>query len=209
MNQNGNLGITTAILFIGLVLIAAIASSVLIGNSTKVNNEYDLNKITNEAVDGIITYIEVKDIIGKYYNDNGDQRIEKIAILIKPLVSCTIDVTQLMVKLCNGQDIRVLSYSGQSDFISTNSLFEHPRWDTFTTDQFGFIAIQDTDRSLVDYNTINANTDAAYLVLKLPDGFTLRNGDFLTITLFPSTGMTRTFTVEAPLPITSIVTLYP
>ncbi|MCX6665453.1 MAG: hypothetical protein NT038_05265 [Euryarchaeota archaeon] len=208
MNQNGNLGITTAILLIGFILIAAIASSVIVGNSTN-GDENSLKQITDEAVSEISTYIQVKDIMGKYYNVDGYQSIKKIVVLIKPLVSCTIDVTQLMVKLCNGQDIRVLSYSGQSDFISTNSLFEHPLWETFTTDQFGFIATLDTDRSLVDYNTINANTDAAYLILKLPEGFTLRNGDILTITLFPSTGMTRILTVEAPLPINSIVTLYP
>ena len=112
-----------------------------------------------------------------------------------------------MIKLCNGEKIKMLFYSGQAEFIHSSSLFEHPIWNTIENETFGFIVTLDKDRSLVDHNTINDNTDMAYIIIKLSEDFAMKKGDRITTTFFPSAGIEKTMTLEAPLPMKRIVTL--
>lgn len=72
---------------------------------------------------------------------------------------------------------------------------------------FGFIVILDKDQSIIDYGTINDNTDMTYIIIKLPNDFTMKKGDTLELTLSPSTGVTKTINLKAPLPIKQIVAL--
>ena len=206
MDIHGATGVATAILLLSFILIGATAASVIMGDNGE-DPEENYEEILNEALDEISTYIQIKDVLGKYYTVEEDQHIQKIAILIKPLFSTDIDATTLMIKLNNGKQIKILYYNSQAEFISSNSLFEHPIWDTLIDTDFGFIVVLDSDQSIIDYETINDNTDMTYLILKLPTEFTLKKGDSLEITLFPSTGITKTIHLKAPLPIKQIVSL--
>ncbi|MCK5111929.1 MAG: hypothetical protein KAQ84_00155 [Thermoplasmatales archaeon] len=205
MNNNGATGIVAAIMLGGIILIAGAAASVMMGNTNEGLEEYE--QILNEALDEISNYIQIKDIVGKYYSMEREKRIQKIAILVKPLFSIDVDTSEFIIKLTNGEQIKMLYNNGQTEYIHSNSLFEHPLWNDMRESEFSFIAILDKDRSLIDYNIINDNTDMAYIIIKLPEEFTMKKGDTMTITLFPSTGVTRTTTVKAPLPLQSIVSL--
>ena len=206
MNNQGATGIATAILLISFILIGATAASVIMGDSGN-NPEENYEEILEEALDEISTYIQIKDALGKYNSTTEEQHIQKIAILIKPLFSIDIDASKLMIKLNNGKQIKMLYYNKQAEFISSNSLFEHPIWTTMTDTDFGFIVILDKDQSIIDYGTINDNTDMTYIIIKLPNDFTMKKGDTLELTLFPSTGITKTINLKAPLPIKQIVAL--
>ena len=206
MDTQGATGIATAILLLSFILIGATAASVIMGDTGE-DSEENYEEILNEALDEISTYIQIRDVLGKYYPVEEDQHIQKIAILIKPLFSINIDASELMIKLNNGQQIKMLYYNRQAEFIESHSLFEHPIWNNMTDTNFSFIVILDKDRSIRDYDTINDNTDMAYIVIKLSEGFTMEKGDTLEITLFPSTGITRIITVEAPMPMKQIVSL--
>lgn len=206
MNNWGSTGITSVILLISFILIAVTVASVLTGGTvTNGTSEEDLEQILNEVLDEITTYIQIKDKIGKYYGTYGNQKIEKIAILIKPLVSQEINISELTIKLCNGNNIKILDYSGNTEDIGSNHFFEHPIWDDITVNNFGFIVTHDKDNSLKDYNTINENTDMAYIIIKLSEGFTMTQGENLVVTLFPSTGLQKTTVLEAPLPMKPVV----
>ena len=206
MNNQGVTGIATAILLISFILIGATAASVIMGDSGN-NPEENYEEILEEALDEISTYIQIKDALGKYNSTTEEQHIQKIAILIKPLFSIDIDASKLVIKLNNGKQIKMLYYNRQAEFISSNSLFEHPIWTTMTDTDFGFIVILDKDQSIIDYGTINDNTDMTYIIIKLPNDFTMKKGDTLELTLFPSTGITKTINLKAPLPIKQIVAL--
>lgn len=206
MNNQGATGIATAILLISFILIGATAASVIMGDSGN-NPEENYEEILEEALDEISTYIQIKDALGKYNSTTEEQHIQKIAILIKPLFSIDIDASKLVIKLNNGKQIKMLYYNRQAEFISSNSLFEHPIWTTMTDTDFGFIVILDKDQSIIDYGTINDNTDITYIIIKLPNDFTMKKGDTLELTLFPSTGVTKTINLKAPLPIKQIVAL--
>jgi len=102
----------------------------------------------------------------------------------------------------------MLDYCGNAVFIDSNSLFEHPIWNNISYSNFGFIVIHDKDRSLVDYNAINDNTDMAYIIINFSEEFSMTKGETMDVTLFPSSGIKRTITLDAPLPMKQLVNLY-
>jgi len=206
MSNWRNTGITTIILLTILLLVGLTVASVITGENTQYTNEQNYDQMTEEVINEISTYIQIKDQKGKYYNINGTQKIEKIALLISPLVSQDIDVTQLTIQLDNGEKVKILSFDGNASKIDSNTLFNHPIWKNLTGNNFGFISIVDLDNSLIDHNAINDYSDNIYVVFKLPNDMTLEKRDKLIVTLFPSTGITRTTLLEAPLPIHPIVT---
>ena len=71
---------------------------------------------------------------------------------------------------------------------------------------FGFISVVDLDESLVDFNVINDYSDNAYVVFRLPNDMALLKYEKITVTLFPSTGITRTIALKAPMPMSSVIT---
>jgi archaellin len=113
MNDQAKLGMIAGILLLGFILIGAVSASVIMTNSTNFSEE-DLNKITNEVVDEICTYLQIKHIVGKYQVTQGEQKIQKIAILVKPLVSQDIDVSHMTIELSNGEQFTLLYYNGTS-----------------------------------------------------------------------------------------------
>jgi len=131
MNKLGSIGITTGVLLIGLIIITATAASV-INNQTGGISEENIEHMLDEVLNEITTYIQIKDKIGKYYTTNNQKQIEKIAILIKPLISQNIDISDLTIKLCNGEDIKILTYSKNSEVIGSEKLFDHKIWNKIT-----------------------------------------------------------------------------
>ena len=204
MNKWGSTGIVSAIILIGFILSAIAVASIITGETQETITEQDTEEIADQVLDEITTYIQIKDQVGKYYTTYGEKKIEKIALLIKPLIIQDIDVTGLTIKITNGYDVKILNYSGKAEFIGKSSLFEHEIWNEITYDSYGFIAILDKDRSLVDYNVING--DMAYVIIKLDESFSIPQRETITVTLFPSSGIARTTILKAPLAIKPIAT---
>ena len=208
-DNGGSVGVTMIFVLMASVLVGVIAASVIIGGADGSSPEDDLAEFTeqilDETIDEITTYIQIPERYGKYYGESQQQKIEKIALEIKSLVSKTIDLTNLTIKLYNGETILTLFYSGNSEFIGSNSLFSHPLWNTLTEYDFGFIVTHDNDNSIVEYDAITENTDRAYLVIQLPTSMTMQKGETLTVKLVPATGIIRSIELKAPLPIKSVV----
>lgn len=206
MNTEGNLGLITGILLIIFMLIGATAASVIMNGSGDVSEE-DYTQMVNEVVDELTTYIQIKDVIGKYERIQGEYTIQKIAIMIRPLVSTTVDTSTMSIKISDGEYLNILFPSGQASFIGSYSLFDHPLWKNTTQGTFSFIITIDEDHSLLDH-VINKNTDTAFIIINLPDNLFMKNGDTMTVTLLPAPGAQRTVTLEAPLPTMHVVSLY-
>ena len=208
-DDGGSVGVTMILVLVASVLIGATAASVIMGEADGTSPEDDLaefaEQILDETIDEITTYIQIPERYGKYYGEPRQQKIEKIALEIKSLVSKTIDLSNLTIKLYNGDMILTLFYSGNSEFIGPNSLFEHPLWNTLTEHDFGFIVTHDNDNSIVEYDAITENTDRAYLVIHLPDSMTMQKGETLTVKIVPTAGIIRSIELKAPLPIKSVV----
>ena len=160
------------------------------------DDEYS-NMISN-VLNDISSYIQIKDMIGKY----SDGEIHQVAILMSSLLKTNIDISNITIKLAGNDDVRIQQYNGVVKEIGSESLFTHSIWKNVTTDTFALLVIRDSDNSLE--NDI-LNNDLAYIVIELPNG--MKKGELLEVTLFPSLGVQRTIVLEAPLPIKSVVRL--
>jgi len=207
MDTHAQLGAIAGILLLVFILIGAVSASVII-TETQNASEGDFNTMTNEIVDELCSYLQIKQIIGKYQTIQGEQRINKIAILIKPFVSQTIDLSHMSIELCNGEKYQLLSYNGTAGSLHSGSLFDHSAWNALTNETYGLLSTIDDDNSLIDAHLINKNTDMAFLIIHLPDDAAVPQGVQLRITIRPSPGISRTVTLDTPLPIQSIVMLY-
>jgi archaellin len=207
MNDQAKLGVIAGIMLIGFILIGAVSASVILTN-TGGTSEEDLNTITNEVVDEICSYFQIKHIIGKYQIIQGEQKINKIAILIKPFISQNIEISHMTIELCNGEQYQMLFFNGLAETLQPHSLFEHPLWNTTTPATFSLLSTIDDDNSIVNLHLINKNTDMTFILLNLSNDIAMSYGDQLEVTILPSPGMGRTVTLESPLAIKNVVTLY-
>ncbi|NHJ86859.1 MAG: hypothetical protein FK734_15460 [Asgard group archaeon] len=198
--------LTIAILSLSSILIGATVTSVINSETDSITTDYNLEQLASDAMDEISTYLQIRDQKGKYTNINGQQKIEKIAILISPLVSQKIDLSRLTIQLSNDKIVKILRYKGIMELQDSNSLFEHPIWNKLDGNNFGFISISDYDKSLISSSLLNDFSDNVYIVIRLPAEMTMKNYDKIIVNLFPATGMTSTIILEAPFPITQIIT---
>jgi len=127
--------------------------------------------------------------------------------MIKPLVTINVDISELTIKICNGNTVKILTFNGITEKIGSQSLFGHSLWDKIDEKNFSFLVTYDKDKSIIEHNTINKNSDMGYIIIKLPKDFYMKKGDSLVVTLFPETGINRTTVLEAPIPIESVVSL--
>jgi archaellin len=180
------------ILLVTFILLGLVVASVITGitsETTGATEEHNYDQMVEETIDELTTYIQIRDQKGKYYEVDSQMEIQKIALLISPLVSQDIDVTGFTIMLDNGENVRVLYYSGSSSNLDSYTLFEHIIWDSLDSNDFSF----------------NDYRDNAYLIFKLPPDMQLCKKDKMVITLFPSLGIDRTIFLEAPPALTSVV----
>jgi len=203
MNNWGSNGITSMIILIAILLVGIAAAGVMTASTT--TDTEDIEQLTQEVVDEISTYLQIKDQKGKFYQINDEYKIKKIAILVSPLVSQEVDVTQLTIQLDDGENVRILSHIDSSE-IGNNNLFGHSLWSNINGTNFGLISIMDLDSSISDYNIINENTDNCYIVFELPASMTMKKYQELTVTIFPSSGIVKTLNLKAPMPMKSVIT---
>ena len=206
MSNWRNTGITMMVLLIVILLVAITVASVMTDEATSASTDYDIDQMTDQIINEITSYLQIKDQKGKYVDINGEKRIQKIAILISPLVSQEVDLSQLTIQLDNGEIVRMLEYTNIADKINQQTLFEHNIWDILDGNTYTFITINDLDNSIVEYNILNENSDNAYLIFKLPSDMSLKKYDQLTVTLFPSSGITKIVNLKAPMPMKSVTT---
>jgi len=205
--QKGSVGLIAIILLLSALLIGVTAASLITISSNENLSEEEIQEIVDNAVDEITTYIQIKDVIGKYYGEPPQQRIEKIAVMITPLISQEIDISSLKIKFSSQDSLHFLSYDYKVDKIGSNPLFEHYLWEDLSDLSFGLIVIYDKDNSIKDFNTFNKNSDVAYIIINLPQEYHMKKGDEILATLFPSTGIERSIYLQAPLPMRNIVNL--
>ena len=104
--------LTVAILSLSSILIGATVASVINTEAETLTTDYNLEKLASDAIDEISTYLQIRDQKGKFTNINGQQKIEKVAILISPLVSQKIDLSRLTIQISNDRIVKILRYNG-------------------------------------------------------------------------------------------------
>jgi archaellin len=204
MNNWGSSGIYAILILVGIILVSVVAAEVINDNGGTTINR-DLSKMTDEAIDKYSTYIDIDFKVGKFYQVEGVQKIKRIALQISPLFSTNIDLTELTLQILNKDSLEIMNFKGDIKYYSGGSVFDNPIWNNITVNNFGLLVINDRDNSIIDFNIINDNSDRAFLVFKLSNNMAIPKYDSLYVTLIPGTGISRSITLEAPMPMKPVV----
>lgn len=166
----GSIGIGAMIVFIGMVLVAGIAASVLIQTTMKL--ETQAMATSSETTDEVASGIAVFDVLG--YSSAYGNDISKLAIGIRPRAgSNDIDLSQTFVEISN-TDIKVVLNYTDSYFVDTNDGQD----DLFTAScfpdvgpMFGIIVVEDADGSIAGPTPVINRGDKVYLCVNTTSTF--------------------------------------
>jgi archaellin len=203
MNTRGSIGTAALPLFSSIILMGA-ATTVMVDNSDELT--YDANQIMQDTLLEISTYLTIENVLGKFSSINECYRLEKIVLLIRPLLKTTINIKEMMISLQTKDDALLLPYGGNALTSSSGSLFHHNIWEN-TSPVFNMIVLRDEDRSFLESHIMNE--DFAGVTISIPQQIKLQKGESFTIQIIPSKGTCQTLYLELPtLCSTSVFSFY-
>ena len=140
-NERGDIGVGTLIIFIAMVLVAAVAATVLIYTTGALQQK--ATKTSKEATQQISSNIVVEQVLGdrgESVNGTMNQSINDLLIRLKPDVGTTsIDLRQVIVTIMDSTKRYDLNYSSEA-YNGTNS-------SNTTNPTYTAIAVRDEDTS--------------------------------------------------------------
>ncbi len=174
--MRGAIGIGTLIVFIAMVLIAAVASSVLIQTSSFLQQKAMLTgKTTTEEVS---TGLKVVAVYGAVNTSASPQEVIKLAVLIEPNAgSIPIDLGTTKITISDSVKQAELQYNSScfADNKNYNDIFDASIVDAWpgegtncvnvSANYFGIIVLQDTDNSIKSNTPILTRGDRVALTI--------------------------------------------
>nr|P27804.1 RecName: Full=Flagellin B2; Flags: Precursor [Methanococcus voltae]AAA73075.1 flagellin [Methanococcus voltae] len=163
-NKKGASGIGTLIVFIAMVLVAAVAASVLINTSGFLQQK--ASTTGKESTEQVASGLQISQVMGMHNNSN----INKTAIYISPNAgSSAIDLSQAVIMLSDGSNKRVYKYNESSykDLTNGGDIFDNANveWIKATATKFGIVVIQDADESCTAANPVINKGDLVAITL--------------------------------------------
>ncbi|ENN95836.1 flagellin [Methanocaldococcus villosus KIN24-T80] len=108
-SKKGAIGIGTLIIFIAMVLVAAVAAAVIINTAS--NLQHKASRIGQESTKQVASGLQVLNVYG-YAPNAPNGNVEKLLIIITPNVGDEVDLSQVIVTLSNGKKKVSLVYGG-------------------------------------------------------------------------------------------------
>ncbi|ADG13763.1 flagellin [Methanocaldococcus infernus ME] len=203
-SKKGAIGIGTLIIFIALVLVAAIAAAVII--NTAANLQQKAARVGQESTKQVASGIQVVKVVGYAPNNN---EITKLLIFVSPNIGDEIDLSSTIVTLSNGEKKCSLVYDSAAyvndpAIQGTEDLFNGDNVQTAWTysggDRFGVIILQDADGSCNDsaHPTINFGDKVALTVDLNAIGMPIKPRDLIEGEVIPEYGSPGIIEFYAP-----------
>jgi len=195
-------GIGTLIVFIAMVLVAAVAASVIIQTSENLQQRaYAVGKQTTRDVS---SGFRIVGITG--YTNAEKTKIEYLAISIRPRAgSYDIDLndTNVYIKLDKQTVLSLDNSDGDVvvGSVNANGVFHTLNHTNLSATDFGVIALRDSDNSITGTYGISSK-DLAMIMINLTailtDTSGLATGEEITGSIIPDAGSIGTFLITAP-----------
>jgi len=165
-NKKGAVGIGTLIIFIAMVLVAAIAASVIINTAGKL--QHKASTVGEESTQQVASGIQVLKVIG---HADTKTTLDKLAIMVAPNVGGEIDLSTTILTISDGSSKYSLVYDSDaynSDIKDdgSSSVFGTAEWGSGS--KYGLIVLQDSDNSTIEatHPTINYG-DKVYITVAM------------------------------------------
>jgi archaeal flagellin FlaB len=192
-------GIGTLIVFIAMILIAAVAASVLISTSEILQSR--AKTVGTQTIKEVSSGVAIESVTG--FTNEERTRIEYLAIMVRPragskdidLRLCTLTV------LYENLSVLKLNTSLVQNSTDSKSIFETSILENLSSYDFGVIAIQDADSSVVKTHGMNTG-DRVYILVNLtammPDIGGLPARGLLSGEFVPEVGIKSLYDITAP-----------
>ncbi len=202
-DDHAAIGIGTLIVFIAMILVAAVAASVIIQTSETLQNR--ANAVAKQTIREVSSGMKIVDLTG--YTDEDKTKIEYLAITIRPRAgSYDLDLNETLVYLQH-DNLTVLSLcynngsNGVTESVSSDGIFHTLNHSVLTSVNYGIISIRDQDNSIINNFGIGTN-DLAIIIINLTAAFSETGGlepsEEFYGRLVPEVGSAGIFMVSAP-----------
>ena len=198
-DDEADVGIGTLIVFIAMVLVAAVAASVIM--QTAENLQQRAYAVGKQTIRDVSTGLRVIGVTG--YTDVNKTKLEYLAIAITPRAgSYDIDLnrTLLYIQLDN-YSVLSLNLASKANRVTEGGIFHTLNLSQLNATTYGVISIHDRDDSVMKTNGIST-TDQVILIVNLtavlPTTNGLLAGEVLEGKLVPDVGASGIFVVQSP-----------
>jgi archaeal flagellin FlaB len=199
-DEEAAVGIGTLIVFIAMILVAAVAASVII--QTAENLQQRAYAVGKQTIRDVSSGLQVIEVTG--YTDVNKTKIQYLAIAISPRAgSLDIDLNRTLLYLkLNNFSVLSLNLALKVSSNGYTSIFHALNLSQLNGTNYGIISIHDRDDSILNTNGISATDQAIILVnlsAVLTDTDGLLPGETLEGTIVPDFGGSGVFVAQAPM----------
>jgi len=194
------MGIGTLIVFIAMILVAAVAASVIIQTSEKLQQR--AQSVGRETITEVSSGMKVIDVTG--YSNVAKNRVEYVAITIKPRAgSYDIDLNETVLHIeYDNLTVLNLDYNNLvAGSVSADGVFHTLNMSLLDSTNFGVIALHDSDGSIVNTHGMGTS-DTAMVIFNItaafPDSDGLPTGEEFLGRIVPDIGASSSFHVLSP-----------
>jgi flagellin FlaB len=198
-DEKADIGIGTLIVFIAMVLVAAVAASVIIQTAESLQQRaYAVGKQTIRDVSSGLRIIGVSG-----YTDANKTKIDYLAIAIATRAgSLDIDLNKTLLYLqLDNYSVLSLNTQCKTSTVGIGGIFHALNLSMLNATNYGVIAIHDADQSIMKTNGLSTADQAIIIVnltAALPTTQGLKAGESVEAKLVPEVGVDGIFLVNAP-----------